>query len=494
MLDASPSALPEFAMDSGEPAVSAAGEDRPDGKLPRGRDDDTIDNLRPALPEFVASCMTALQTFEERSTSHASTVSVQQPELCVRIVKQLWKSVDEFIAAIVEQAETRISISEDTSRSSISELDEWIGNIVAAETASVGAMRKSMLTAISSVFDNDVDEDSSAMQIAMRYAVTVKDDGPSLNVFDTRCKDSTLRAPRNFRLSTGNLRVAIQSLRAAAMDALSSQDRKSGKGLDRVPQAMFVDVLYRLASAGQLVETWSSLSRSKFAQLAQLYDPTGSGLVAWRDFCLGQIFAHLPKKGGLPNVASLRKMYSSFVRADDMSPTQSSADVVEWNEFCSVHLWFESGGVVSEELAWQLRELVWLIFSENASAESRGQLAYPDFVMSLAQDPRAGKGAMRAVGIFKAWHIQCFISQCRGGRMEQADLRGFLSCAASSPKLPTSVVDIVASKLYEENHAANEELAVSFEDLALVIDECADEIPVVPFIMKDPFELLRGVA
>ena len=78
--------------------------------------------------------------------------------------------------------------------------------------------------------------------------------------------------------------------------------------------------------------------------------------------------------------------------------------------------------------------------------------------------------------------------------MEQADLRGFLSCAASSPKLPTSVVDIVASKLYEENHAANEELAVSFEDLALVIDECADEIPVVPFIMKDPFELLRGVA
>jgi hypothetical protein len=33
---------------------------------------------------------------------------------------------------------------------------------------------------------------------------------------------------------------------------------------------------------------------------------------------------------GIPDVTALRKMYSGFVRADDMSPTQSSADVVEW--------------------------------------------------------------------------------------------------------------------------------------------------------------------
>jgi hypothetical protein len=500
MLDASPSALPEFGMDSQEPAVSAADEDATGGNLisvrrsARGHGDGTIDNLRVALPEFAAACMTALHAFEEQSTSPASTASAQPPELCARIIKQLWKSVDEFITSIVDQAESRIAFAEGMSQTSISELDNWIGSIVAAETASVGAMRKSMLTAISSVFENDVDEDSPAMHIAMRYGVNVKDDGPARDVFDTRCKDSTLRAPRNFRLSTGNLRVTIQSLRAAAMDALSSRDRKAGKSLDRVPQAMFVDVLYRLASAGQLVESWSSLSRSKFAQLAQLYDPTGTGFVAWRDFCLGQIFAHLPKKGGLPNVVSLRKMYSSFVRADDMSPTQSSADVVEWNEFCSVHLWFEAGGIVSEELAWQLRELVWLIFSENASAESRGQLAYPDFVMSLAQDPRSGDGTMRAVGLFKAWHLQCFISQCRGGLMKQAALRAFFNCSAGSPKLPAGVVEALATGLYGEHRAADDELTVSFGDLAVAMDGCAGEIQVTPFVMKDAFELLRGVA
>lgn len=201
MLDASPSALPEFGMDSQEPAVSAADEDATGGNLisvrrsARGHGDGTIDNLRVALPEFAAACMTALHAFEEQSTSPASTASAQPPELCARIIKQLWKSVDEFITSIVDQAESRIAFAEGMSQTSISELDNWIGSIVAAETASVGAMRKSMLTAISSVFENDVDEDSPAMHIAMRYGVNVKDDGPARDVFDTRCKDSTLRAP-----------------------------------------------------------------------------------------------------------------------------------------------------------------------------------------------------------------------------------------------------------------------------------------------------------
>ena len=58
-------------------------------------------------------------------------------------------------------------------------------------------------------------------------------------------------------------------------------------------------------------------------------------------------------------MAALRKMYSAFVRADDMSPTQSSADVVEWNEYCSVTLWFEEDERVHEEVAWQIRDLMW---------------------------------------------------------------------------------------------------------------------------------------
>ena len=78
-----------------------------------------------------------------------------------------------------------------------------------------------------------------------------------------------------------------------------------------------------------------------------------------REFALVLIYSLLPKKNGIPDVAALRKMYSAFVRADDMSPTQSSADVVEWNEYCSVTLWFEEDERVHEEVAWQIRDLMW---------------------------------------------------------------------------------------------------------------------------------------
>lgn len=72
------------------------------------------------------------------------------------------------------------------------------------------------------------------------------------------------------------------------------------------------------------------MPRQTFVQLAQLLDPANTQQVQWREFVLVLIFALLPKDNGIPDVAALRKMYSGFVRADDMSPTQSSADVVEW--------------------------------------------------------------------------------------------------------------------------------------------------------------------
>ena len=129
--------------------------------------------------------------------------------------------------------------------------------------------------------------------------------------------------------------------------------------MGKLSRSTFVDVLYKTASSGQLTDMWTSLSRNTFVQITHLFDSSNSGIVLWREFALVLIYSLLPKKNGIPDVAALRKMYSAFVRADDMSPTQSSADVVEWNEYCSVTLWFEEDERVHEEVAWQIRDLIW---------------------------------------------------------------------------------------------------------------------------------------
>lgn len=262
-----------------------------------------------------------------------------------------------------------------------------------------------------------------------------------------------------------------------------------------LPRQKFVDALYRLASSGQIADAWLPLSRTKFLQIAQLFDPSSSGAINWCEFALTALFAYLPREGGLPDVSALRKMYSSFVRADDMSPTQSSAAIVEWNEYCSVQLWFESDERVPEEVAWQFRELIWLIFSQNVSAESRGQLPYPEVVLALAQDPRQGFGTQRSIGIFKAWHIQCAMSQCRGGRLHTNGLRNLLLCGVGSPQLSEStVVDLIRRSFDCLDDDIDTEKEISFSRFAGTLDEFRNKIPAIPFAMKDMFTCLRGTA
>jgi hypothetical protein len=242
----------------------------------------------------------------------------------------------------------------------VKELDEWIGSVVAAETASVGQMRKSMQMSIAAALETDErgggQQQQQNLRVQMRYGVDVPDDGPTTSIFDVRGPNSTLRSPSSYLLPTPCLRVLIQGLRSAALDGLKSSKSLSRDPLGSLSRSVFVDVLYKIASSGQLTEIWSSLSRNTMVQIAQQLDPTSSGSIRWREFCLTLLFSLMPKRNGIPNVTSLRKMYSSFVRADDMSPTQSSADVVEWNEYCSVPLWFEEDARVDEEIAWQLRD------------------------------------------------------------------------------------------------------------------------------------------
>ena len=56
--------------------------------------------------------------------------------------------VDKFlfiiVQAIVLQAKKRVGSTRSLASNVVGELDEWIGSVVAAETASVGLMRKSM--------------------------------------------------------------------------------------------------------------------------------------------------------------------------------------------------------------------------------------------------------------------------------------------------------------------------------------------------------------
>ena len=76
-----------------------------------------------------------------------------------RILRQLLDSVDLFVQAIVLQAKKRVGSTRSLASNVVGELDEWIGSVVAAETASVGLMRKSMGMAIASAIETREEEE-----------------------------------------------------------------------------------------------------------------------------------------------------------------------------------------------------------------------------------------------------------------------------------------------------------------------------------------------
>ena len=547
--DASPSALPttESQLQPAATVASIGGSAAAAGgttvaSIMQQRQHEDLIGLRSHLPSFVAACMniqsrvTAVSTLAENGNDLPQRGSYTSPSLTnvsERILRQLYDSVDLFVQAIVAQAKKRVEVTRTLASSTVAELDEWIGSVVAAETASVGHMRRSMTMAISSALETREEEDgrkSTAggirqqrqqqrrqlpMQVQMRYGVEVPDDGPTSSIFDVRGSSSTLRTPTSFLLPTSCLRTLIQALRTAALES----SRLSGKGskendttssdpMGTISRSTFVDVLYRAATSGQLTEMWSPLSRNAFVQIAQQFDSTNTGVVRWREFVLVLIYSLLPKRNGIPDVASLRKMYSAFVRADDMSPTQSSADVVEWNEYCSVTLWFESDERVHEEVSWQIRDLIWLIFSENPTNESRGQLPYPKLILSLAMTPLCGDGFLRSIGLFKAFQVQSIVSQCRVGTLHRQGVKNLLSQKLCNPILSEEIVNEVLNQAYD-NFGLSEEDEIGFEALSQSMsavqemsgvsmrDEDSSAMSLftpMPFTLKDIYPALRQCA
>ena len=88
-----------------------------------------------------------------------------------RILRQLLDSVDLFVQAIVLQAKKRVGSTRSLASNVVGELDEWIGSVVAAETASVGLMRKSMGMAIASAIETREDEEGQvSIQAKERHA------------------------------------------------------------------------------------------------------------------------------------------------------------------------------------------------------------------------------------------------------------------------------------------------------------------------------------
>ena len=265
----------------------------------------------------------------------------------------------------------------------------------------------------------------------------------------------------------------------------------------------FIDVIYRTATSGQLTSIWSSLPRNVFVQIAQLLDTKNTQQIQWREFALVFVFALLPKDRGIPDIKALRKMYSNFVRADDMSPTQSAADVVEWNEYCSVTLWFEEDQRVDEDLAWQIRDLIWLIFSINPTTESRGQLPYPNVILSFCLTPSMGNGVYRSIGLYKAWQVQSVISQCRGSLLNYKGVHSLLTNSILyNPTFSMSIINQLLFICFN----GDEEKEIGFDVLTTAMDRLVTEeimeegeeqefiqlsIP-LPFTLKDVFETIRG--
>ena len=520
--DVSPSALPTTESQL-RPTIETR-EDEVENGTENGTEDGTMVNegstlhqqdelaqLRVYLPTFVTSCIQIQSKLAAVSDSTGSPVSLPSvgsytsPSLTnvsERILKQLHGSVDLFVSAIIQQAQRRVESTKRRHENTVKELDDWIGSVVAAETASVGQMRKSMQMSISAALETDggaVPEGADQnLRVQMRYGVDVPDDGPTTAIFDVRGPSSTLRSPSTYLLPTPCLRMLIQGLRSAALEGLRSSSKKSGAvdPLGSLSRSTFVDVMYKAASSGHLTEIWSSLSRNAFVQIAQQFDPTSTGSIRWREFCLTLIYSLMPKKNGIPNVTSLRKMYSAFVRADDMSPTQSSADVVEWNEYCSVPLWFEEDARVDEEIAWQLRDLMWLIFSENPTSESRGVLAYPAMVLALSMTPYTGEKVHRSIGLFKAFQVQSVVSQCRAGTLSKQATIHLLSQRACNPVLSDSIVNEIVCKAFAE--CLKEDDEISFDTLVLSIETIQTnsvEFPSpLPFTLKNVFQTLRSLA
>ena len=123
---------------------------------------------------------------------------------------------------------------------------------------------------------------------------------------------------------------------------------------------------------------------------------------------------------------------------------------------------------MDEELAWQIRDLMWLVFSINPTSDSRGQLPYPNVVLSVALSPYSGTGVHRALGLFKAWQVQSIVSHCQNGLLHKDGVAALLTNAILyNPTLPSPVVERLLAMCFD---GADEEEEIGFDALTTAME------------------------
>jgi hypothetical protein len=197
---------------------------------------------------------------------------------------------------------------------------------------------------------------------------------------------------------------------------------------------------------------------------------------------------------------------------------------------------------VDEELAWQIRDLMWLVFSINPTSDSRGQLPYPNVVLSVALTPYsgtccmlvviffldhfwiifvwclhddlrslltvvlmcspcwAGMGVHRAVGLFKAWQVQSMVSHCQNGLLHKAGVTALLTNSILyNPTLPMPVVEKLLAMCFD---GGGDDKEIGFDALTTAMEALSGEgeekegeagwwnMP-LPFTLKNVFEKVR---
>ena len=79
--------------------------------------------------------------------------------------------------------------------------------------------------------------------------------------------------------------------------------------------------------------------------------------------------------------------------------------------------------------------------------------------------PESGNGALRAIGLFKAFQVQSIVSQCRGGTLHRQGAKDLLSQKLCNPTWSEKMVEEVLKQTYDAMDLSSD-AEVGFEALA----------------------------
>ena len=237
--------------------------------------------------------------------------------------------------------------------------------------------------------------------------------------------------------------------------------------------------------------SWRKFGTQDMTAVSKCLDPLGSGHIYWREFVHVLIYGLLPAKTGIPDPVALRDMLIAFIKADEASPTASSADVVEWNEYRDVPLWVDKCGV-ENGLARRIREIIWQLWADDPDGDGKGALHYIDLVMTLCTHPSQSfaESPERALGLHKAWVIACQLLERDDYMLGYEGIKKVFArdSPCVNPHVTIQGEDICEAILSEEEMERGLRIGFSeFSSRVYSITESASQI----YTLKNVFDVLR---